>query len=70
MGAKAIKVSESTYSVLRQRAEERGTSIKAVVDELVRDEDIADYAGAWTMTDEEAEDIRSARERLWAGWTL
>ncbi|MDY6774071.1 MAG: hypothetical protein SVS85_02625 [Candidatus Nanohaloarchaea archaeon] len=70
MGSKAIKVSGSTYITLKQRAEERGESIKEVVDSMVSAEDALDYAGSWDMGDEEAEEIRESREELWEGWEL
>ncbi|MBS1263369.1 MAG: hypothetical protein MAG715_00545 [Methanonatronarchaeales archaeon] len=71
MGSKAIKVSEETYEYLRRRSEEEHVSIKEVVDRIARERgDLEDFAGSWEMSDEEAEELRRKRKKLWETWEL
>jgi hypothetical protein len=68
MSSQAIKVSESTYSFLKKKAQQSGKSIKEIVDGLAEGNDFSNYAGSWEMSDEETEEIRKSREKMWEEW--
>ncbi|MCJ7450728.1 MAG: hypothetical protein MUP58_03230 [Candidatus Nanohaloarchaeota archaeon QJJ-9] len=70
MGSKAVKVSESTYSLLKKIAEEEDRTIKEVIDGLADERGIEDYAGSWELTDKEAKNIKESYKELWENWEL
>lgn len=70
MGSRAIKVSDATYALLKKKAEEEGTTIKDIVDQMTASEDIMKYAGSWDISEDELERIRADRKKLWERWNL
>jgi predicted CopG family antitoxin len=71
MSSKAIKVSENTYNRLKKLSEEKRTSIKEVVDNMTESSPgIEDFEGSWEIEDEEVEEIKREREKLWENWDL
>ena len=77
---KSIKVSKETYAELSEIAGElqvklrRPVSIEEAIKHLTKRRrkgvKITDLAGSWTMTDEEAEEIKTEISQAWKKWKL
>ncbi len=75
---KAIKVSKETYAELSEIAGELQIKLKRPVsiDEAIRHltkrrkkgAKISDLAGSWKMTDQEAEEMKTAISEAWKNW--
>lgn len=74
---KTIKVDESTYRALNElvgeiRAEEkRPVSINEALSRILKNNkrrNIMDFAGSWSMTDREAEKMKSGLKKSWSSW--
>ena len=77
--AKTIKISPKIYaelnafaSILSDRLKSR-VSIDAALEDLLSHahrNKPSDFAGAWVMSDEEAEEIRDSLKELWGTWKM
>ncbi|HLD49035.1 MAG TPA: hypothetical protein VJB11_01590 [archaeon] len=74
---KTIKVDEHTYRLINEvvgdmRSEEkRPVSINEALSKILKEKNknnIMDFAGAWEMSDKEAEQMKSGLKRAWSGW--
>lgn len=71
-----VKVSEQTYRKLNQLAGElrsrlgRPVSVDEALDYAMKQhkEKSSDYAGSWSMSDEEEKRIESDLDRIWERW--
>ena len=77
--AKTIKISPKIYAELNAFASilsdrlKRGVSIDAALEDLLSHahrNKPSDFAGAWVMSDEEAEEIRDSLKELWGTWKM
>lgn len=77
--AKTIKISPKIYAELNAFAGilsdrlKRGVSIDAALEDLLSHahrNKPSDFAGAWVMSDEEAEEIRDSLKELWGTWKM
>ncbi len=77
--AKTIKISPKIYAelnaftgILSDRLKRR-VSIDAALEDLLSHahrNKPSDFAGAWVMSDEEAEEIRDSLKELWGTWKM
>ena len=77
--AKTIKISPKIYaelnafaSILSDRLKRR-VSIDAALEDLLSHahrNKPSDFAGAWVMSDKEAEEIRDSLKELWGTWKM
>ncbi len=74
---KTIKVDENTYKLINElvgdmRSEEkRPVSINEALSKLLKEKkrnNIMDFAGAWEMSDKEAEKMKTGLRRAWSEW--
>lgn len=75
-GSKSVKVSRETYSRLCEVAGElqvrlkRPVSLDEAVEYLMKGKElrVSDFAGGWSMGDDEEEEILEGLRRVWSGW--
>ena len=77
---KAIKISKETYAELSaiagelQTKKKRPVSIDEAMKYLIRrnrkGKKISDLAGLWSMSDDEAEEIKTSISKAWETWKL
>lgn len=77
---KTIKVDENTYRMINElvgeiRSEKkRPVSINEALSTILREKkgkkksNIMDFAGAWKMSDKEAEKMKKGLRKAWSGW--
>lgn len=74
---KTIKVDENTYKLINElvgdlRSEKkRPVSINEALSKLLKEKkrhNIMDFAGAWEMSDKEAEKMKTGLRRAWSEW--
>ncbi|MBI2579082.1 MAG: hypothetical protein HYW26_05200 [Candidatus Aenigmarchaeota archaeon] len=74
---KTIKVDERTYKLLNElvgeiRAEEkRPVSINEALSRVLKEKkkrNLMDFAGSWSMSDNEAKKMKSGLRKVWSKW--
>ena len=74
---KTIKVNESTYKLINgfvgelRTEEKRPVSMNEAIAKLLKERkkhNIMDFAGAWSMTDKEEEEMKKGLKKAWSSW--